>query len=104
MDRTTPSEELRESFFDELDTVFVRHNALIRERPDMAVALLINMADGLRDKFGVTADVEELEPGKVMVTVRARGDESGAFLGFKRDPDTGEIKEDNLTDEMEYVD
>lgn len=106
MDGIPNNDDRVEQFYDELDDVFVRHKHLIRERPDMIVALLINMADGFRSEFGVTVNVEPLDddPTKTMVTASSQGNEAAGFLGFPRDPETGDIPEDALTDSMEYVD
>jgi len=106
MDGIESNDDRVEQFYEEMDDVFRRHHRLIRGRPDMVVALLINMADGVRSEFGAAIEVEELDgdPTKTMVTVKERGNEAAGFLGFPRDPETGDIAEDALTDGMEYVD
>lgn len=91
-----------QSLYDELDTVFNRHNELMRLRPDMVVALCINMADSLADKQNVSLHVEEISDGKWVV--ECGDNDAGAFLGFERDRDTGEILPSDMPDDMQYTD
>jgi len=88
-----------ESLSKELDQVFQRHNELVVRDPAMAAALCINMADSLRDKFGVGVDAEEIDDGQWMVEF---GDADAAgFVGFDRDAETGEMTGSDFPEEME---
>lgn len=89
------------TFQAELDQVFRRHNELVVNRPEVAVALLINMADTLRDKFNCDVEVEEVADGKWLVTVD--GDEVGALLGFERDQETGDVIPSDLPPGAEVI-
>lgn len=89
------------SLSEELDVVFGRHNDWVARNPALTVALLVNMADGLRDKFNLAVTVDQLDDEKWLVDV---DDETAAgFLGFERDTDTGQIDEDDLVDGMEVT-
>jgi len=90
-----------ESFYEEIDVVFKRHNELIAADPAMAAALMVNLADILADLWNVEFDVEQLDEGKWVVHC----DEGTAgFLGFERDQRTDDIVPGDLPDNVEYVD
>ncbi|MFC7077888.1 hypothetical protein [Haloarcula halophila] len=90
---------LVEDMYSELDTVFARYNDLVVAEPETVVALLINMADGLRDKFGLTVRPRHIGEGKHVVYVG--GEDVAGFLELERDPDTGHIIEEDMPEGME---